>query len=883
MSSVPKVLIVDDDHRMCDSLNKLLSSQRYELETSNSAKEAIDNLKKDVFDLVLLDIVMPDENGYKVMDYIIGQSLDTSVIIMTGHASTESAIKALRKGAYDYLKKPFEPEKLLATVKNTLNHYRLKSEGKQIKEALLQSEEKYRQLFATVSDAIMIFDSETREFIDINDSCLSMYGYSRGEFLKLKHTDITDEPEKSRESINQALSGEITKIPLRFHKRKDGTVFPIEISIGTFKLGNRQMICGVIRDISYRKQVENELRENEERLKEAQIISHIGNWDRNIKTGEILWSDEQYRIWGYEPGEVIPTYELVKNHLYPDDLKRFEEAHEAAFYQQKPYDYEYRIVRKDGVVRVVHSKAEIIFDATGEPIRHFGTLQDITERKQAEENLRKEFRMRTTLLDNIPGCIALILKKGTREIVASNRFAREFGAVPGQTCFKTCAMRDDNCPFCLAPKLWTTGQSQRREVEYRGTWYEGIWAPLSEDLYVHYIFDITERKLLEQQLHQAHKMEALGTLTGGIAHDFNNLLYIIMGNISMAKDDVKLANGIAEFLNEAEKASLKAKELANQLITFSKGGAPVKKTGPIGDLVKGTTYLSRRGSNVKSELIFPDDLWLVEFDEGQMKHAVKNIIDNAVESMPDGGSIAVKAENINIRPETVEKSLPLLEGKYVKISTKDHGVGIPEEHLSKIFDPYFSTKEKGTQKGMGLGLAITYSIISKHDGHIAVESEVGVGTTFIIYLPAAVKEIVDIEPVKMVEPEKPAVCTGRILVMDDEGAIRKLYSQSLSRLGYEPEMAKDGAEAIELYKRAMDSGKPFDTVILDLTIKGGAGGKEVIKQLIKIDPDIKAIVSSGYSSDPVMTNFRAYGFIGALPKPYAMKDLKDMLSKIIME
>ncbi len=264
-----------------------------------------------------------------------------------------------------------------------------------------------------------------------------------------------------------------------------------------------------------------------------------------------------------------------------------------------------------------------------------------------------------------------------------------------------------------------------------------------------------------------------------------------------------------------------------------------------------------------------------------MKHAVKNLIVNAVESMPDGGSIVLKAENFNISLGTIEKSLPLSEGKYVKISIKDHGIGIPEEHLSKIFDPYFSTKERGIEKGMGLGLATTYSIINRHDGHITAESKIGVGTTFIIYLPAAIEKIVGIEPVKVLEPEKPAVRTGRILVMDDEEAIRRLSKEMLSRLGYEPELAKDGAETIELYKRAMDSGKPFDAVILDLTIKGGAGGKEVIKQIMKIDLDIKAIVSSGYSNDPVMTNFRAYGFIGALPKPYSKKDLKDMLNQVL--
>nr|MBC8394125.1 response regulator [Deltaproteobacteria bacterium] len=212
-----------------------------------------------------------------------------------------------------------------------------------------------------------------------------------------------------------------------------------------------------------------------------------------------------------------------------------------------------------------------------------------------------------------------------------------------------------------------------------------------------------------------------------------------------------------------------------------------------------------------------------------------------------------------------------------------HGVGIPEEHLSRIFDPYFSTKEMGIQKGMGLGLATTYSIINRHDGHITVESEVGCGTTFTLYLPAHEKDLRELEPEKTPRPEKPEIRTGRILVMDDEEMMRNLANQVLSRFGYDVEVAKDGAEAIELYKKAMDSGRQFEVVILDLTVKYGIGGKDAIKNLSAIDPQVKAIVSSGYFNDPVMTDFRRYGFIGALPKPYTMKDLKDALDKVTKE
>ena len=390
-----------------------------------------------------------------------------------------------------------------------------------------------------------------------------------------------------------------------------------------------------------------------------------------------------------------------------------------------------------------------------------------------------------------------------------------------------------------------------------------------------------ERKRFEEQLHQSQKMEAIGILSGGLAHDFNNLLSIITGNISLTKDDVKPEYGVTEFLNEAEEASLKAQELTKELITFSKGGAPVKETGSIGDLVKEITNFVLSNSNIKCEFFISNDLYDVEFDQGQMKQAVKNLIVNAVESMPDGGSIVLKTENFNISSEATKKSLPLSEGKYAKISVQDHGVGISQEVLYKIFDPYFSTKDRGIEKGMGLGLAITYSIINRHNGHITVESEVGVGTTFTLYLPVAVEDIVDIEPVKTVEPAKPSIRTKRILLMDDEEMIRRLSKQRLERSGYEPELAKDGAEAIALYKKSMDSGEPFDAVILDLTVKGGMGGKDTVKALLELDPQVKAIVSSGYSDDPVMNCCRSYGFARALVKPYTKEDLNDVLNNVI--
>ncbi|MBW2642824.1 MAG: response regulator, partial [Deltaproteobacteria bacterium] len=492
MSNIPKVLIVDDDSRMCESLAALLSDQGYVLKTCNSGKEAIEYLNKNTFDLVLLDIVISDMDGYQIMDYINKQSPDTLVIVITGNASTESAITALRKGAYDYIRKPFEPEELLITVKNSLDHKRLKSENEVVNEKLTQSEERYRYLVQNSPDIIYMLDDQGK-FTFISNAVEWLLGFKTEQLIGKQYTTIfhKDDLAKAKRSFNERRAG-------------DRAASPIEL---------RLKVC----------------------------------------------SDScQFKSCKAE----YLTVELKSRGIY-----------------DKP-----------------------------------------------------------------------ITEKG-------KKFLGTYGVIR----------------------------------------------------------DISDKKRLESQLQQTYKLEAIGVLSGGIAHDFNNLLSIITGNIELAKDDVKPEMGISEFLHEAEEASLKAQKLTNQLITFSKGGTPVKKIGSIQDMIKETTNYILSDSNIRCDFLVSQDLWPVEFDQDQMKHAINNMIVNAAESMPDEGTIDVRAENISI---ITKQSLPLSEGNYVKISIRDHGVGIPEKHLPKIFDPYFSTKEMGTQKGMGLGLATTYSIINRHGGHI---------------------------------------------------------------------------------------------------------------------------------------------------------------------
>jgi two-component system cell cycle sensor histidine kinase/response regulator CckA len=389
--------------------------------------------------------------------------------------------------------------------------------------------------------------------------------------------------------------------------------------------------------------------------------------------------------------------------------------------------------------------------------------------------------------------------------------------------------------------------------------------------------DITERKQLEGERQRIDKLESVGTLAGGIAHDFNNILTGILGNISLAILKTQTHNDdINEILKEAEKASLRAKDLTQQLLTFARGGAPIKKLMPINDLIKDTVSFALRGSNVNCQFSIRSDLWQAEIDEGQIGQVISNLVLNARQSMPMGGMIEVGAENITIskgqRPETIA---PLQAGDYVRIAITDHGIGIPPQHIDKIFDPYFTTK----QAGSGLGLATCYSIIHNHDGHIGVISEVGKGSTFSIFLPASRKEI-EIE--KFDIKEELLAVKGRILIMDDEKVVTDIAGRMLKYMGYEDvAFAADGDEAIKLYRAAMEAGNPFAVVMLDLTIPGGKGGTETIKELLEIDPEVTAIVSSGYSDNMTMAKYSEYGFKAVVSKPYTIEQLSKTLRQVM--
>ncbi len=570
----------------------------------------------------------------------------------------------------------------------------------------------------------------------------------------------------------------------------------------------------------------------------------------------------------------------------------------------------YRYVKQEGEAMVsevydcrarpggtLWNRASLLYDEKGEVIGAIESIRDITDHKKAEADVKSQKAYLEGLVDNMPDAIATFDEDGTVTEI-NPQFTALFGypveEALGQNISELVGPPDRLEEAHAFRRAAVSGHALDVETVRRrkdGTLLDVSLrsAPIVVDnMQIGYLViyrNISlrkraekERSELETQLLQARKMEAIGTLTGGIAHDYNNLLSIVMGNLSLAMEEVTSGSDLAVFLNGIDKASLKIRDLTHELMALSRGGIPVKKEASIKELMRIPADVIPLDSGISLKESIARDLWLVPYDSHKMGTVFRNVVINAVEAMPDGGTMSITARNLRVEEADTDPGLPLKPGAYVHISIADEGKGILGEHLGRVFDPYFSTKAMGVQKGMGLGLATSYAIVQKHGGHMAVRSSPGAGTVVNIYLPVENKQIGTDNRASRDEFTRPA---KRVLVMDDDEMLRQLAEQMLKRLGYAVKTVKDGAEAVKVFKKEKDMDRPFDAVILDLTVKGGMGGEQTMGELFKIDPHVKAVLSSGYFNDPVMSDFKAYGFMGVLPKPYSKETLENVLKKML--
>lgn len=777
------------------------------------------------------------------------------------------------------------------------------TERRKAEQALRESEKRHRMIIENINEIIYISKASDDPFRAdvqfVSSQVENIIGYRPEEFLEdprlffriIHPDDLRSFRETTRMIfVNRKAEGREYRLRHKqtgeYHWMEDKAVPQID--------SDRRVISifGVARDVTERKKVEKELNESRERFQLVACATNDAIWDWDLVTNQVAWNTAVQLLFGYSPEEVEPHLGWWTDRIHPEDRTRVTASIEAVIAQAgRFWSGEYRFRRRDRSYAYILDRSYIIRDVKGKPIRMVGAMIDITARKLAEEGLAAEKeRLAVTLRSIGDGVITTdtemkitLMSKAAEELTG---WSHEEGV--GKRLDHVFDIFDETGRHAENPVIQVlqggavvkfSHHLRLKSKDGKERLVTACAAPIRDKsgilIGVALVFsDVTERQKMEEEILKAAKLEAVGLLAGGIAHDFNNLLTVIMGNVALVKMSIDPEASLFERLTDAEKASYRARDLAQQLLTFAKGGAPIKRMTSIAELLKDSIEFVLRGSNIRCEFSISGLLWPVELDEGQITQVIQNLVINAKQAMPQGGIIRTRAENAVIGSLS-DKGVPLKKGSYVKISIQDSGVGIPQEHLDKIFDPYFTTK----QTGSGLGLTTSYSIIKKHAGYIGVESKWGVGTTFYIYLPAHPEGVLSREEVRGKVP----VGQGKVLIMDDEESVREVAGHLLEHLGYQVAFANGGAEAIASYEAAVTSGFPFDVVIMDITIPGGMGGKEAVQKLIEINPKVKAIVSSGYSNDPIMADYSKYGFKGVIAKPYQIETLSNTLKQLIDE
>jgi two-component system, cell cycle sensor histidine kinase and response regulator CckA len=782
-------------------------------------------------------------------------------------------------------------------------------ERRQTESALRASEARFRAIVGAVP--VVIYEFRKLHlggvFSFVGDKIIDLAGVSAEtiladarNFLDLIHPD---DREATLAACHRAFSDK-SRLSLEFRIVKPCGAVRWVLSNALPQGGGQEAYavwCGCLEDITDRKQADLALHESQQLLLDiiaflpdaTLVVGKDGRvlaWNRAMEVMTGVKSEQMIGKGNYE--YALPFYGERRPILIDIALNPGREKGDAYSGLQQDADVTYgeaytrNLSSGTGLNNYFAATASVLRDSKGEVTAAIECIRDTTERLHAERLLRESEATLRSLMDSMPAGVWWFNEAGEVEYLNA-RFAELFGYPVGEI-----ATVEDWFRYVYPDPEVRATQVGTRDALIKEARRSGTPVPPQEtvvtcrDGSVRHIIvntqfsqgrtleiltDISEQEFIHNELLKVQKMESLGVLAGGIAHDFNNILTGIMGNISFAQMVLQEGSEASQPLQAAEKASQRAAELAHQLLTFAKGGQPIKKIVSVRHLVKEAVSLSLRGTNVQGDIALSDGLHDIEADAGQMNQAFNNIVINATHAMADGGTLKVTGENVLLESGN-KMSLP--PGPYVRLDFQDEGCGIHQSDLKNIFDPYFTTKSGGN----GLGLASTLSIVRNHGGHILVQSELNVGSSFTFYLPSTSEIPAASEP-KAAEARdcRPG---GRVLVMDDEEMLRELSSQILTYLGYQVTTCANGEQAIKLYSAGKEEGAPYFAVIMDLTIPGGMGGKEAAQHILSYDPAAKLVVSSGYSNDLALSDYGNYGFCGAVVKPYKVSELADTLQSI---
>ncbi len=883
------ILIVEDELIIAKGIEKRLKALGYAVtDMVSSGEEAVERALETLPELVLMDINLPGGMDGVTAAEKIRSLADIPVIFLTAYTDSDTLERAKISEPFGYIIKPFQDITLKSTIEMGLYKHRMESR-------LRRSEQRLSTTLKSIGDGVISTDRKgVVSFVNPVAEVLTGWSHEEavGKYLQEVFCCHNQGDSSSCKELARAVIQEGASISLPAHSfllARDGKKVPIEAKATPIRdeKGTISGLVLVFNDISRRLQMEDDLRRSEKLLRS--VFDAIPDLFSIIDKDHRIVLANWHGGYEYVPESIRASHPYCHQAYYGSDTV-CEPCHTVEVFRTgQPVSLE----KFNPHIGYVEVRAFPIFDEAGNVILVAEHIHDITARKATQEALAGEKeRLAVTLRSigdgvvttDMSGNVVLLNKVaenliGWSQAEAAGKHLDEIFTIINE---KTRQKAENTVTRVL--KTGCIGELANHTVLVSRDGKEHIIADSAAPIRdkesrivgaVLVFRDITEKRKMEEELLKAQKLESIGILAGGIAHDFNNLLTAILGNISLSKMYVSAGDKVHQKLTEAEKASLRARDLTQQLLTFSRGGAPVKKTSSIAEIIRDSTAFSLSGSKVTCTFTIPDDLWLVEVDEGQISQVINNIILNAEQAMPAGGVIEVACRNVQVG---ADDHLPLQDGRYILLTISDQGEGIPEEALPQIFDPYFTTKDRGK----GLGLSTVYSIVQNHDGHIAVSSKPGFGTTFFIYLPVSnCPEKISSREEIAADPLEVQTVKGKILVMDDEENIREVVAEMLRFIGYEVALSRDGEEAVSLYTQALESNEPFSAVLMDLTIPGGMGGGEAIRILRKINPEVKGIVSSGYSNDPILSDYKTFGFQGIITKPYKLGEIRGVLERVL--
>jgi PAS domain S-box-containing protein len=858
-------------------------------------------LASQTFDLVLSDYVLSWANGLQILEILQSHLPEMPpMLIVTAHDSTEVAVACLKQGVSDFVLRRNLPT-LPQAVRVSLDKQRQYHEQKQAQALLGLAEERYRLLTEMTTDFGYCFyvapdGAFTLEWI--SETSTRIIGYSLYELYKV-NGDLL-------QSIHPSDQAKVIKhYECLLQNQADVCIFRLLSKQGEWcwlrdsgqpgwDATQKRVVrmYGAVQDITA-------LRNEHDTLHtQSQILQNLAEGVIVTQDGHIVYTNPAFDLmFGYPLGSMVgmSVFELDDTSL--EESRAMSQLVTETILREGKWHGEFKNRRKDGssFISRAHVTSLVPLSESSEKKLWITVREDVTELKLAEQHLAAEKERLAVTLASIGDGVIATDTLGRVNLI--NRVAEMLTGWPkheavGQPLHQVLRVLDrptgrfypDLALQVLqsASKIDLEDEALLLSQDQVERLIEGSVMPIANRdntiIGTVVVFsDITRKRKIEEELLKADKLDSIGLLAGGIAHDFNNFLTAIMGNIVLAKQVLDPADVLFKHLTNAETACIHARSLTQQLLTFSKGGTVLKRVSTVASIVYDTANFVLQGSNIQPVFELASNLWQAEIDETQISRVVSNLVINAQHAMPSGGILTVSASNLQVGLELEARHLstPLRPGPYIKLTLHDTGSGIPQEYLNKIFDPYFTTK----QSGNGLGLAICYSIIKAHNGLITVESVPAKGTTFTIYLPAVYKSEQIRTPLTKPQ-ERPGLW---ILVMDDEELILSLLEAFLSDAGHIVTAVKDGTAAIAAYQQALIIGQPFDVVLMDLIVPSGMGGQEALAAILQLDPNVKALVSSGYLNHPVTSHYRQYGFKAAISKPFDLAQLSSILYAVVDE